>query len=85
MKKLILFIAMYVTFAFNLSAIKNCECGSHSTAITAYSVSGDGCCSSSTVGMGQIHYYEQNEAGTWQLIRSELVAGPVAQSRCCPI
>lgn len=77
------FLTIFLLVSFNLSAIKNCECGSHSSGIVGYSVSGGGCCTGNTIGMGSIHYYEFDEGGTWVLVRSELVAGPVAQGMCC--
>ena len=64
-------------------AITNCECGNHEIGITAYSVTGPGCCSSNTTGGTAIyHTYVFNE-GAWAYSQSFLITSQAAQSFCC--
>jgi hypothetical protein len=67
-----------------LSAATSCECGEHITGITAYTVSGTDCCSSSiapdTIGF----FYEyEDQGGVWRLINTTHLVGTQAQKDCC--
>ena len=68
-----------------LMAAVNCECGSHATGITTYTVNGPGCCTSSIAAgsVGHQYSYEQNEGG-WSLTGTTQISGERAQGICCP-
>ena len=65
-----------------LNSATSCECGTHSGGITAYTVSGTGCCSGSVIGSGVVHTYIENE-GVWAVEDSSIVNASTAQSNCC--
>lgn len=78
---LILFI--FVLQPYYLSAtLKQCECGSHSTGIVAYTEDGETCCDSMTVGSGMIYSYQYNQ-GVWEYVDTSYITGSSAQNKCC--
>lgn len=85
MKKHIFLVCSIVVSCIPLNVFgeKACECGSAAGgSTTVYSVSGDGCCSSPTVGDGIITYYTANE-GVYEITNFARITGTQAQSRCC--
>ena len=70
---------------FALWANTNCECGTHSTGIYTYTVSGTGCCSSPIAAGSVGHHitYVWNE-GAWAVDEDEIITGTEAQDECCP-
>jgi len=82
LKGTLLFLVLMV-LPFILNSAMNCECGSHSEGIVAYSVNGSKCCHSAPNPTGYVHNYVQNDDGVWEHTGSTLISGGVAQSRCC--
>lgn len=72
----------FIFFTNHLSSAISCECGTHSGGITAYTVSGTGCCSSAVLGSGVVHTYVENE-GVWEVESSTVVTAQTAQGNCC--
>lgn len=64
--------------------VTNCECGSHSDGITAYSVNGDDCCQSDATAVAFEHEYYEQYPGVWVLSGSTQTTGQEAQDDCCP-
>jgi len=72
-----------VAMPLSIFAIKNCECGTHATGITTYTVSGSDCCSSATQGSGIEYTYTQQDNGVWEVSTTKIIEASVAQSNCC--
>ncbi len=69
-----------------MSAHTNCECGSHATGITTYTVTGvAGCCTGRVLdgSVGWDNEYEWNE-GAWELVNQTQLTAQGAQDKCCP-
>lgn len=89
-QKYIIMKKTFLTFCLVLSSIMviysqtYCECGTHSTGITYYEVgSGQECCTGTPGTRANITYYEQNEGGTWKVVRVEEITAADAQRGCC--
>lgn len=80
--KPLLIVAPLLFASSYLNSAKNCECGTHEDGITAYAVSGAGCCSSPVIGNGVEHTYEENE-GVWEVVDSTIINAATAQGNCC--
>jgi hypothetical protein len=88
MKTQVLSLAMMVSltlipFTDLLSANTKCECGTHSTGITAYTVDGEDCCNSTPGDNGFEYTYTQQGNGVWQLTGTNTITGQTAQNNCC--
>lgn len=83
MKKLLLSIT-FIAFTGLAEAADptRCECGAHASGITAYTVTGSGCCDGSPEPDAWIHHYELNQ-GAWSYTGSTSISGAQAQKRCC--
>ncbi|TXF90101.1 hypothetical protein FUA23_07625 [Neolewinella aurantiaca] len=66
--KQFLLAAPLVFFTAYLNSAASCECGTHSGGITAYTVSGTGCCS------GDVIYRNQSGLGLYRLLSRRLAA-----------
>ncbi len=77
----IIAFAMPVT---TFSAVTKCECGTHSTGITAYSVEGENCCTDDVTGIGNEYTYYQQFPGVWVLDTHTTIPAQDAQDDCCP-
>lgn len=82
--KYLLAILLSIAMAEPLGAAKLCECGSHATFITAYTVSSGGCCDGAA-SAGLRHYYSPDAGGgdVWVWSHSVMVSGSTAQGDCC--
>lgn len=72
-----------VLFNAEIFADTNCECGEHSTGITAYTVNGTDCCKSTPGATAFTYTYSQQANGTWQLTGQTQITGTDAQNACC--
>lgn len=81
---LIIFITVF-SFASFAGNNTSCECGSHSTGITSFTVSGvnSDCCSGVAFGIGIDYTYIQQNNGVWMLDSSETRTAVSAQNACC--
>lgn len=61
-----------------------CECGTHATGITAYSVNGPSCCLSVADAAAFEYTYTQQEGGVWEVTGTTSITGSAAQATCCP-
>ena len=87
MKKLqkYLMLGFFTLFLGSISAeLNECGCGSFSNGLTTYTVNGDHCCHSPTVGDGHVSYWVQND-GAWVFDSMEFVSGGDARGNCCPL
>jgi len=82
--RLLMSIILFLSASLVADAAKPCECGSHSTGITTYTVgTGQGCCSG-TAGSGGVRYTYTEDEGVWTVSGTEPVSGNTAQNDCCP-
>ncbi len=79
----ILLVIVLLFSAGILKAAKNCECGTHSTGITAWSVDAGTCCEGDPNAGGAEYTYYQESPGVWVVDTTTLVTGQSAQDDCC--
>ena len=82
MKKVILLV-FFLLSSFQFYAKKNCECGTHATGITTWSVEGEDCCTSTANPGGMQYTYYEQHPGIWVVNSTTPVTGSSAQNSCC--
>ena len=83
-RNLLSILLLFTSYALAASgSLSNCECGTHATGITAYTVTGDDCCTGTPTTTGFFHEYEY-QGGVWKRISTTHITGVSAQADCCP-
>ena len=82
--RIIIVIALLFSVGL-LKAHKNCECGSHSTGITAWSVDSGTCCEGTPNPGGMEYTYYEESTGIWVVDTQTPVTGQTAQDDCCNV
>lgn len=78
---------MMMHYSFIAAPTAKCECGTHASGITRYTVLGaEADCCSSLVAPGSVGFFDEyrmNSVGTWHLYQSTIIPALTAQSNCC--
>lgn len=61
----------------------NCECGTHDSGITAYTVDAQDCCKGTPGAVAFVHHYRLVN-GVYEPTGQTQILGSQAQSTCCP-
>lgn len=91
MKKITTFFVLFGMLFISVSSFcaetTSCECGEHSTKITAYTVEGvDADCCRAPIAPGSVGFeytYSLQTNGVWQLTGTTQISGATAQDNCC--